>query len=233
MRILVVENYHATSLGLIRPALAAAGAVIDVRRAHEGDPLPDGPDAYDAIIVLGGGQSAVDDDEHPYLPGLAALMRAFGDADKSVLGICLGAQILARGYGAENILDRPIEFGWQDVTPTEAGRADPVLGVLDGAVPLFHWHSDTFSLPEGATRLAESAMTPNQAFRIGRAVYGTQFHFEADRALVRDWNETFADVAASIDADWPERHAREESPLGSRADEAGRALARAWIATIR
>lgn len=233
MRILVVENYHATSLGLIRPVLAAAGAVIDICRAHEGDPLPDGPEGYDGIIVLGGGQSAVDDDDHPYLPRLAALMRAFGDADKSVLGICLGAQVLARGYGGENVLDRPVEFGWQDVTPTEAGRADPVLGVLDGAMPLFHWHSDTFSLPEGAVHLASSAMTPNQAFRIGRAVYGTQFHFEADTALVRDWNEVFADVALSIDPDWPARHAREEGPLGGRADEAGRALARAWVATLR
>ncbi|BCP52459.1 GMP synthase [Kaistia sp. 32K] len=233
MRILVVENYQATSLGLMRPALAAAGAVIDVRQAHEGDPLPATPDGYDAIIVLGGGQSAVDDETHPYLPRLASLMRAFGDADKSVLGICLGSQILARGYGARNILDRPIEFGWQAVTPTEAGRDDPVVGVLDGPSPLFHWHSDTFTLPEGAVHLATSAMTPHQAFRIGRAVYGIQFHFEADTALVRDWNEAFADVATSIDPDWTTRHAREEGPLGSQADEAGRALARAWIATIR
>ncbi|MBN9026354.1 MAG: GMP synthase, partial [Rhizobiales bacterium] len=64
-------------------------------------------------------------------------------------------------------------------------------------------------------------------------VYGIQFHFEADTALVRDWSDAFGDVAASIDPDWPERHAREEGPLGSRADAAGRAIARAWIATIR
>jgi len=233
MRILVVENYQATSLGLMRPALAAAGAVIDLRRAHEGEPLPETPDGHDAIIVLGGGQSALDDAEHPYLPDLARLMRAFGDADKSVLGICLGSQILARGYGAQNVLGRPTEFGWHEVTPTEAGRADPVVGVLDGPAPLFHWHSDTFSLPEGAVHLATSAMTPHQAYRLGRAVYGIQFHFEADRALVREWNEAFGDVAISIDSDWPERHRREEAPLGSLADEAGRALARAWIATIR
>ncbi|MCX5520493.1 type 1 glutamine amidotransferase [Kaistia defluvii] len=233
MRILVVENYQATSLGLMRPALASAGAVIDVRRAHEGDALPETPDGYDAIIVLGGGQSAVDDAAHPYLPRLARLMRAFGDADKSVLGICLGSQILARGYGASNILGRPTEFGWQEVTPTEAGRDDPVVGVLEGPSPLFHWHSDTFTLPEGAVHLATSALTPHQAFRIGRAVYGIQFHFEADTALVRDWSDTFGDVAAEIDPEWPERHAREEGPLGSRADAAGRAIARAWIATIR
>jgi GMP synthase-like glutamine amidotransferase len=233
MRILVVENYRATSLGLIRGELATAGAIIDTRRAFAGEALPDGHEGHDAIIVLGGEQNALDDANHPYLPALAALMRAFGDAGKSVLGICLGAQLLARGYGAENILGRPTEFGWHDVTPTEAGSADPVVGVLDGPSPLFHWHSDTFTLPEGAVHLATSAMTPYQAFRIGRAVYGIQFHFEADTALVREWNAVFSDVAAEIEPDWPTRHAREEGPVGSRADAAGHALARAWIATIR
>jgi GMP synthase-like glutamine amidotransferase len=232
MRILVVENYRATSLGLIRGELAAAGAVVDTRRAFAGEALPDSHEGHDAIIVLGGEQNALDDANHPYLPALAALMRAFGEADKSVLGICLGAQLLARGYGAENILGRPTEFGWQDVTPTEAGRADPVVGVLDGPSPLFHWHSDTFTLPEGAVHLATSAMTPNQAFRIGRAVYGIQFHFEADTTLVREWNAVFGDVAVGIDPDWPARHAREAGPMGHRADAAGHALARAWIATI-
>jgi GMP synthase (glutamine-hydrolysing) len=233
MRILVVENYSATSLGLIQDELAAVGATVDLRRPYRGDALPDDPGAHDAVIVLGGEQNALDDANYPYLPGLAALMRAFGEADKSVLGICLGAQLLARGYGAENLLGRPTEFGWHDVTPTEAGRADPVVGVLDGPSPLFHWHSDTFSLPEGAVHLATSAMTPNQAFRLGRAVYGIQFHFEADTALVREWNAVFADVALGIDPDWPARHARDEKALGSRADAAGHALARAWIATIR
>ena len=233
MRILVVENYRATSLGLLSGELAAAGAVVDTRLAFEGEALPEGPADHDAIIVLGGEQNALDDATHPYLPALAALMRAFGEAGKSVLGICLGSQLLARGYGAENILGRPTEFGWQEVTPTEAGRADPVVGVLDGSTPLFHWHSDTFTLPEGAVHLATSAMTPNQAFRVGRAAYGIQFHFEADTKLVRNWNAVFGEVAAGIDPDWPARHAREEGPLGSRADAAGHALARAWIATIR
>ncbi|WP_029075846.1 type 1 glutamine amidotransferase [Kaistia adipata] len=233
MHILVVENYRATSLGLIRGELAAAGAVVDMRRAYAGEALPDGHEGHDAIIVLGGEQNALDDADYPYLPELAALMRAFGEAGKSVLGICLGAQLLARGYGAENILGRPTEFGWHDVTPTTAGSADLVVGVLDGPSPLFHWHSDTFTLPEGAVHLATSAMTPNQAFRIGRAVYGIQFHFEANTNLVREWNVAFGDVAAEIDPDWPARHAREAGPIGSRADAAGHALARAWIATIR
>ena len=166
--------------------------------------------------MLGGEQSAVDDDEHPYLPRVAALTRAFGEADKAVLGICLGAQLVARGHGAGNILGRPIEFGWRQVMPTAAGRRDPVLSALGEGAPLFHWHLDTFSLPPGATHLASSAMTENQAFRIGRAVYGIQFHFEADRKLVESWNEDFAEVIAEETPDWPERHRREAARHGER-----------------
>src|ERR1700693_4275512 len=95
---------------------------------------------------------------------------------KPVLGICLGAQLVARGYGSKNILARPVEFGWKDVHPTVAGRGDPPLPAPGGGAPLFHWHTDTFTLPQGAVHLAASAMTLHQAFRIGRAVYGIQFH---------------------------------------------------------
>ena len=79
--------------------------------------------------------------------------------------------------------------------------------LLGEGAPLFHWHLDTFTLPPGAVHLAASAMTENQAFRIGRAVYGIQFHFEADRALVERWNREFAELIAEETPDWPERHA--------------------------
>ena len=78
--------------------------------------------ALPVLVVLGGAQSAVDDADHPYLPKLAALTRIFGHAGKAVLGICLGAQVVARGHGARNILGRPIEFGWRQVRPTDEGR---------------------------------------------------------------------------------------------------------------
>src|SRR5690606_19384834 len=121
-----------------------------------------------------------DDAGSPWLPDVVSLIGQFDRADKPVLGICLGAQLVARAAGAENILDCPVEFGWHYVRPTAAGRHDPVLGHLGAGAPLFHWHADTFTLPEHAERLAESDMTDIQAFRIGRATYGIQFHFEAD-----------------------------------------------------
>jgi len=232
MRVLVVENYSGTTLGQVGTALAEAGAEIDLRQVHLGEPLPAGGPAHDGLVILGGDQSAVDDDEHPYLPAVAALARTFGEAGKAVLGICLGAQLVARGYGAENILGRPIEFGWHEVRPTAAGRADPLAGALRDGAPIFHWHTDTFTLPPGAAHLATSAMTDHQAFRIGRAVYGIQFHFEADQALVGQWNGVFAREIASHSPDWPERHPAEAARYGARADATGLAIARAWVGLV-
>ena len=233
MRVLVIENYFGTTLGQVGAALDQAGVETDIRRVWNGTALPRGPNGYDGLVVLGGEQSAVDDAEHPYLPRVAALTRAFGEADKAVLGICLGAQLVARGHGGTNILGRPIEFGWQEVAPTEAGRDDPVLSALGDGAPLFHWHLDTFTLPPGATHLATSAMTEMQAFRLGRAVYGIQFHFEADRELVEQWNRDFAELIAEEMPDWPERYARDASRHGAAADAAGLAIARAWVKLVR
>jgi GMP synthase-like glutamine amidotransferase len=233
MRILAIENYPKTPLGLVGQAFSEAGVACEILRPFAGDALPATPDGFDALILLGGAQSALDDAEHPYLPAEAALVRAFGGADRSVLGICLGAQLVARGYGAENILGRPIEFGWRDVRTNAAGRDDPVLGAIGAGAPLFHWHADTFTLPPGATPLAMSDMTPLQAFRLGRAVYGIQFHFEAGAELVDMWTRDFAHEITPHTPDWFDRYAGEAARHGAAADAAGLALARAFIATIR
>ena len=150
-----------------------------------------------------------------------------------MLGICLGSQLVARAYGAQNILGRPIEFGWHEVRPTEAGRSDPVIGAIPGGAPLFHWHNDTFTLPPGAAHLAESDMTRHQAFRMGRAVYGIQFHFEADRPLVEEWSTKFAQTIEGYAPDWPERHLLDAARLGPRADVTGLDLARRWVRLVK
>lgn len=233
MRALVIENYIGTTLGQVGTALAEAGIAADVRRMWEGAPLPPDPEDFAALVVLGGEQNAIDDAAHPYLPHVAALTHAFGAADRAVLGICLGAQLVARGHGADNILGRPVEFGWHKVTPTAAGRRDPVLAALGEGAPQFHWHSDTFSLPAGATQLAASAMTAVQAFRIGRAVYGIQFHCEADRQLVEQWNHEFAEVIARESPGWRDRYAAESARHGPQSDAVGLAIARAWVRLVK
>lgn len=233
MRVLVIENYVGTPLGLVGRALAEAGAEVDLRVVWQGAPVPGGQEGYDGLIVLGGEQSALDDADHPHLPHVAALTRAFSVADKAVLGICLGAQLVARGAGATNILGRPVEFGWQEVRPTAAGRRDPLIAALGEGAPVFHWHLDTFTLPQGAVHLATSERTDFQAFRIGRATYGIQFHFEADQMLVERWSEEFAEVIAAHAPDWPARRRSDAAHFGAKADATGAAIARAWVGLIR
>jgi GMP synthase-like glutamine amidotransferase len=232
MHVLVVQNYQETGLGLVGQALQEAGASIDLRHPYLGENLPDDHPGYDALVVLGGDQNALADDEYPYLPGLAQLTKHFGDADKAVLGICLGSQLVARGYCATNILGRASEFGWHEVMRTENAASDPVLSAVPEHFPVFHWHSDTFSLPDNATHLASSALTTNQAFRTGRAVYGIQFHFEADTRLVDVWTRVFRDQIEQGHSEWLKDFATQVKRYGADADAAGLALARAWVALI-
>ncbi len=232
MSVLVVQNFENTGLGLVGRALEEAARPVFLIAAHQGARIPDTHDAHDALIVLGGGQNALDDAGSPWLPDLVALMRAFADADKAVLGICLGGQLLARALGGNNHIGTASEFAWQRVDLTDEGRRDPLFAGLDTRFSAFQWHDDTFSLPPRALHLASSAIVPVQAFRYGRAAYGVQFHFEADRDLVQHWNNAFADYLAEVQPGWTERHAREAAIHGPGADSAGLSIARAWVGLI-
>ena len=232
MGVLVVQNYEGSGLGQIEPVLADAGYSIDLRHPYSGDALVADDAGHQALVVLGGEQNALADDECPYFPHLLELIRKFGRSDKAVLGICLGSQLIARAYGGENILDQPMEFGWQEVRLTEAGKGDRVLSAAGNAFPIFHWHRDTYSLPKNAVHMAMSEMTPHQAYRIGRAVYGTQFHFEADTKLVAQWNDQLGGLISGFAPEWTEQYSVFADTFGAKADAAGAALARAWVSQI-
>lgn len=232
MRVAIVENTAVTHHGQVGVALHEAGARIGLYKPWRDGSLPELAD-YDALVVFGGEQTATDDGAHPYLPALARRMRAFSAADRSVLGICLGCQILARGFGARNLIGGHSEFGWCDVRRTEAAADDPVLSALPAAFPLFQWHSDSFTLPDGAVHLAQSAGAERQAFRIGRATYGTQFHFEANRRVVADWTRTFPELIEAMRPGWHDRHPSEAREVGAAADRIGLEIARGFVATIR
>lgn len=231
MRVAIVENTRITHHGQVGVALHERAALIDLYKPWSGQPLPRTVDA-DALVVFGGEQSATDDHTHPYLPDLARLMASYSAMDRPVLGICLGSQLLARAFGADNHLGLAPEFGWVEVGLTDAGRADPVLSVVPDHFPIFQWHSDTFTLPEDAVHLATSPTAQNQAFRIGRATYGTQFHFEASRSVVRDWSVMFPEAVDRMQPGWVDRHPDLAATHGAEADAHGLAMARAWVALI-
>lgn len=232
MRVAIVENTAITHHGQVGVALHEAGARITQFRPFADGVLPD-PADHDALVVFGGEQNALDDARHPYLVELASRMRAFSEADRAVLGICLGSQILARGFGAANHIGQHPEFGWCAVQPTGAAAADPVFAALPAEFPVFQWHSDTFDLPEGAVHLATAPGVAHQAFRLGRATYGTQFHFEAHRAVVADWARCFPAAIEDMAPGWLADRAEAAATAGAAADHAGLALARAFVAQIR
>ena len=226
MRIAIVENTEVTHHGQLGVALHEKAAVIDLYKPFRDGALPR-PGSFDGLVVFGGEQNALDDAGSPWLQRLSALMAETAAKDAPVLGICLGAQLFARGLGAENRIGTAPEFGWVNVTRL---APDPVLDQVPGHFPIFQWHSDSFTLPEGAHHLAASPGAMVQAFRYGKAGYATQFHFEASRAVARDWLRRFPEAVERMAPGYSGRHAIEEGQNGFQADAHGLAIARGWLA---
>ncbi len=146
---------------------------------------------YAGLLVLGGPMSANDTAEHPFLSQTMALIRAFAAADRPVLGICLGAQIIARTFGGEVYRMDRLESGFYTMGVTPEGKRDPVFAALGADITSFQNHFEAVRNIRDAVPLATGGACPIQAFRIGRATYATQFHPEVTIDIVRDWIRKF------------------------------------------
>ncbi|MEW5774616.1 MAG: type 1 glutamine amidotransferase [Thermodesulfobacteriota bacterium] len=157
---------------------AARGHAVAVSRLFAGDPLPEMA-AFDFLMVMGGPMNVYEHQEHPWLEQEKRFLRQALDADKVVLGVCLGAQLLADVLGGSIRQVVHKEIGWLPVrsTPEALGRRLFKRFPLDYTA--FHWHGETFSIPPGAVRVAESEACHNQGFALGDRVVGLQFHLEA------------------------------------------------------
>ncbi len=176
--------------GLLLAVARARSLATDVRRLDAGDPVPTLAEA-DALIVMGGPMNVDEVSEHPWLEEERESVRAFVDAGRPVLGICLGAQVIARALGAAVYAGDGEEVGMGAVELAPEARADALLAGLGPSLACFHWHGDTFDLPDGATRLAGNDRYANQAFRVGSA-WGLQFHLEVDESLAEEWSPRLA-----------------------------------------
>lgn len=182
--ILLMGHDPNETFGVAPSTLDAAGLPwIDHRG---GDPLPHAEEV--AGVALFGGAMNVDDiDRYPFLAEEVSFVREAVGAGTPFLGICLGAQMLARA------LEHPVypagirEFGFNALHPTAEAAGDRLLSVFEDGAPVFHWHEDTFDLPEGAILLATGDHVETQAFRYGDTSWGLQFHFEVDRAEIELW----------------------------------------------
>jgi len=189
-KVLVFQHVPFEPLGTLDETFRRAGLRI---RYINFDRRPDGRariERYNGLVVLGGPQAADQVERYPHLIYEREAIRRAIECDIPVLGICLGAQLIAATLGGRTLRGRAPEYGWVDVRPTAAGQADPLVGFMNRSEPIFQWHSDTFSLPPDVVHLAESDSCRYQAFRYRDNVYGFQFHLEANRALINRWLAT-------------------------------------------
>ena len=172
-------------LGLIAPALESRGIPFEYA-----DPFREPADAArvedaDGLIFMGGPMSANDD--LPYIRRELSIIQNAASAGKPVLGICLGAQLIAKALGARVYRNPTKEIGWYPVFWTGAAAGDSMFAGLSGSDTVFHWHGETFDLPAGAAWLASSEACRHQAFRWGSSIYGVQFHLEVTPEMIADW----------------------------------------------
>jgi GMP synthase (glutamine-hydrolysing) len=185
--VLCVRNDRDDTLGIAVPVLSQHGVPVTRLDAFEADVRWPGLDDIAGLVVFGGEMNVDEIERYPYLLSQRHLMRRAVDAGMPVLGICLGAQMLARALDAR-VYRAPLrELGFKPLRMTEAGRADPLLVAFHTGDRVFQWHEDTFDLPDGAELLAVGDDVPVQAFRMGRNAWGVQFHFEIDAEGVDAW----------------------------------------------
>ena len=222
----VIRHVHFEDLGAFAPVLERHDFKITYVDVGVGTLAAENNEP-DLLVVLGGPIGAYEEEIYPFLVGELDLIRRRLAGDKPILGICLGAQLMARALGAKVYPSPAKEIGWAPLTLTDAGREGDLAG-FDG-VSVLHWHGDTFDLPVGAARLASTPICANQAFALGRRVLAFQFHPEATATGFERWLIGHAcEIAAAPGVSVPQLRAQAES-LAAKSAVLGQRCLEAWL----
>lgn len=195
MSVLICKNIESEGAGTIEDFLKIERIPYMIVELSKGEDIPPAS-GFDTLLLMGGPMSVNEDDIYPYIKKEEEIVREFIAGDKSILGICLGAQIMAKALGSKVYKGEQKEIGWHDIELSDGGISDalmrrlaihPYVGDLWRKFKVFHWHGETFDIPEGAVALARSELFPNQAFRYGSRAYAFQFHIEVTKEMIYDW----------------------------------------------
>jgi GMP synthase (glutamine-hydrolysing) len=188
-QVLVFQHDPFQDLGYFAEVLERHRTDYRVVRMFHGENPAEHWERVRALIVLGGPMSAEDEECYPFLRWEKRIIRAAIDESIPILGVSLGAQLIAAALGAAVFQGRVREIGWNPISITPHGQVDSLLGYLPECATVFQWHGDGFDLPPGAIRLASSVHYETQAFRLRKNIYGLQFHLEVTPVMIGRWLE--------------------------------------------
>lgn len=185
----LIHNSSETT-GLIGDALKALRLPHKDVHVYNGEGFPRDTSDLSGLVLMGGPMSVNDVTEYPFLlPELQLIEKVLAEG-KPILGVCLGSQLIAKALGSDVYVHNRREVGWHPIDLTVEGKNDVHLKNIPTQTPVFHWHGETFDLPQGATLLATSEKCKNQAFKWGENTYALQFHLEVTSVMVKDWCST-------------------------------------------
>ena len=187
---LIIKHVEVEGPGLIEYCLKQEKIPYQILNLTSGVHLPK-LDGFTHIVFLGGPMNVYEEDRYSFLKDEDLFIKEAIQRGKAILGICLGAQLVAKALGAKVSKAPAKEIGWYDVSLTEIGSKDPLFSNLPKTFPVFQWHGDTFEIPNRGKLIATSTLVPNQAFRYGEKVYGLQFHLEVTEEMIQEWMETY------------------------------------------
>jgi len=188
LKIHTLQHVPFEGLGCIDQWITTKGHTVNYTKLYDNPQFPV-LDEFDWLIVMGGPMGVYDEAMYPWLKEEKEFIRRAIEGGKTIVGICLGSQLIAEVLGAKVYPNKRKEIGWFDIQKTEFAKSQPLLEQIEEQFTVFHWHGDTFDLPAGSERLFSSAVCLNQAFLYKKKVLGLQFHFEVTSQTLKEMIE--------------------------------------------
>ncbi len=192
MKFLIIKHIDIEGPGTFGDFLREKSIGYDTVELGLGERLPQSPQGYEAVVVLGGPMNVYEENKYCFLSEEDNFIKKCLKTNTPYLGLCLGSQLLAKASGAKVTRSPVKEIGWYNIQLTGEGVRDPLLRGFLPEVPVFHWHEDMFNVPQNGVLLATASGCPHQAFRAGTNAYGVQFHVEVTGEIINEWYVRYA-----------------------------------------